>query len=573
MAVRATTLDLSDLDTFLEVHEQHLKNRTVVIPGSAVDGDELSTQFQLDIMLPFSGRQGPVRCNVLRVLPNGDTVAQVQEWPDAVWQWVENVFETIDRVRTHLLDSGEVIRPEDVPVAPPPVVQQVIVERPVAQPVAPTEDVVAPAEERRRTYGYELPDVLDREPLAAGTLTGRGLRDFLVDIALAETTGLLTVLLEDGTTRYGFWQDGGPVGWRTEPLREHETLGGLLLTAQKVTADQVAQALDIMDSEGCKQGEAFVRMGLLRAGQIPTVLKRQCEFLLQVVLREDAGSWAFFPAEDFPQRFAIPPVNVPQTLFNAMMQHSRNVTSDRLYAMLRPRLENRVRLRPTAEKIVRGFDWDAGELKFLDLIITDKPIRVRKLFSITPLTKAGTAGTIWAMNEMGFIDFGEGEQDQAQKLRRITAPIAKKLARVQEANVFDVLELHWICTGAEVETAWRKQRSRWDPTPLGNIPDELRAQLDAIANHLDKAKEALESVEARGVARRGLVGDEMVTQAVSGLAQRADGLLKERDKSGAIDAYQKALDLAPDDPGLLDGLARSKALMVVGEKPKPRPPV
>ena len=567
MAVRATTWDLSDLDVFLEQYETHLKNRTVVIPAEAVDGDELSTQFQLDIVLPFSGRQGPVRCNVLRVLPDGSTAAQVQEWPDAVWQWVENVFETIERVKQHLLDGGDVVLPGEVPE---PIIKEVYVDRPVAAPVETQVTEDAPVEERRRTFGYELPDVLDNEPLAMGSLEGRALRDFLVDASLAEHTGLLTIVQADGTTRYGFWQNGGPVGWRTEPLRESETLGGLLLSAQKVTQDQIDQAIDIMDSEGCKQGEAFVRMGLLRAGQIPLVLKRQCEFLLQVVLREHEGSWAFFPAAEFPQRFAIPPINVAQTLYNAMMQHSRNVTSDRLYAMLRPRLESRVRIRPVAEKVVRAFDFDDAEVKLLDLLITDKPMRVRKLFSITPLTKAGTAGTIWAMNEMGFIDFGEGAEDMAQKLRRITGPIQKKLSRIQEANVFDVLEVSWICTPDDVEKAWRKLRSRWDPEPLGEIPDELRAQLDQIAEHLDRAKATLDDAEQRAAARRSLVGDDMVAQAAAGLGKRGAALVAEKDKQGAIAAYLKALDLLPDDPGLAEGLETARGLMAVGQKNKPR---
>lgn len=569
MAVRATSWDLSDLDTFLREFETHIDNDTVVVPAAAIDGDELSVQFNLDLVLPFSGRHGPVRCNVLRVLPNGDTAAQVPEWPDEVAEAIEGVFTTIERVKQHLLDLGDVVLPGEV--------KEVIVERVVHAPsttAAPTEEAYEDgySDERRRTYGYEVPDVLESEPLAQGALTGRSLRDYLVEIALNQTTGLLTIVQEDGTQRYGFWVDGGPVGWRREPLDEEETLGGLLKKAEKVTEEHVQQALDIMDSEGCKQGEALVRMGLLRPGQIPVVLKRQCAFILQMVLRTNEGVWAFFPVTEFPQRFAIPPINVPEVLFRAMMNHAKNVTSEKLYTMLRPRLENFISVRPSARDALESFAWDEGESKLVQLFTQPDPLRIRKLFSITPMTKAGTAGTIWALNEMGFIDFGDVE-DPEQKLRRIRGPIMKKLEVIRAANLFDVLEVHWITTPAEITASHKKLKNRYDPVVFGDVPAELGEALGEIGSRLDAALEQLTESESRRAARIDLVGDELVADAAEALVKRGAAAVRERDKPLAIECFAKACDLVPDNDDYSAGLEGARAMLAVQAQSKKRRPV
>ncbi|HJN73288.1 MAG TPA: hypothetical protein QGF58_05065 [Myxococcota bacterium] len=567
MAVRATSWDLSDLDTFLREYEEHLDNDTVVVPADSIDGDELALQFNLDLVLPFRGRVGPVRCNVLRVLDNGDTAAQVPDWPDNVAEAVESVFQTIERVRQHLLDLGEVVLPGEV--------REVIVERVVPAPAvaAPTEEAVDDQYvARRRTYGYEIPDVLDQAPMAQGSLAGRGLRSFLVDIAVNQTTGLLTVIQEDGVQRYGFWVDGGPVGWRREPLDEEETLGGLLKKAEKVSDEHVQQALDIMDSEGCKQGEALVRMGLLTPGQIPAVLKRQCEFIFQMVLRTHDGVWAFFPVDQFPQRFAIPPVNVPEVLFRAMMNHARNVTSEKLYTMLRPRLENHISVRASARQILAGFAWDDQERKLLELVSQPQPLRVRKLFSITPMTKAGTAGTIWALNEMGFIDFGEGE-DLERKVRRIRGPILKKREKVQGANAFDVLEVHWIITTKGVEAAHKKLKNRYDPLVFGEVPSELTEALTTINARLATALEELGDAEARRSARSAIVGEELIAKAAVALAKKGEAAMRVKDKPLAIDCYAKAADLVPDEMKYRTGLDRARSMLAVRAQAKKRRPI
>jgi hypothetical protein len=575
MAVRAATLDLSQLELFLEEHRTKLSSGTVVVPPQ---DDELSAQFRLDLILPFRGRVGPIACQVIQRLPDGSTAAQIPEFSPAVAAGIESVFETIELVKQHLLDQGLVVLPGQAPIPP---VQPVVA--PVAAPLEDEdeddwEEVEEEVSEQlvdrpsARTFGYELPDLEDEQIAASGSLGSRAFRDFLVDVALNEETGLLSVLEADGTRRFGFWQKGGPVGWRREPLDVDETLGGLLRKARKLTDEEVEMSLDIMDEAGCRQGEALVRMGKLQPGQVGRVLSKQVEFLTQTVLRSREGSWVFHRVARHPERFAIAPVNVPEVLFRAMINHSRNVTSEKLYNMLRPRLEQRIGLRPTARDTVLRFTWEDNEQKLLNLVLSEPPLRVRKLFSITPLTKAHTAGTLWALNEMGFLSFDQSEEDEERKLRRVSGPILRKAEQVGEANDFDVLELHWICSAEDVEQAWKRQRGRFAAANFGQLPEPLTTALAAIEQRQDTVRELLSDDEARRRVRVELVGQAMVDGAVEELLQRARAAVEDHDRQLAMDALEKTLELQPGHEEAGELLAKARSMKVIAAQQKRKSP-
>ena len=71
-----------------------------------------------------------------------------------------------------------------------------------------------------------------------------------IRMASDKATGLMTFKRPDGQIRYGFWSQGGPVGFRTEPMDEGEVLGVLLYKAGQITKEQLRESLEIM-----KKGE------------------------------------------------------------------------------------------------------------------------------------------------------------------------------------------------------------------------------------------------------------------------------------------------------------------------------
>lgn len=559
MAQRYAKLDLSDLSAFVTTWTGSLEQGAVVIPADAVD-DELHATFKLDLALPFGRRAGPIECQVIQRMPDGSTAARIPDMPPAVGRTAKQVFRVIDQVRAYLLDTGSVVEPGSQEAVAAPVEPE---QAPVAQvaPAVVPRDAPPESLHEHRPDGYRLPSQVADQAEASGSLKDRSLRDFLVDAALNESTGLLTVVEPDGVKRFGFWMGGGPVGWRREPIRQEETLGGLLLRARKIDQDKLEQALDRMRETRVRLGSVLVDMGVIKAAQLGVVLRKQAEFILQLIFRSNEGVWAFHPCDGFPERFLIQPVNVPEVLFRAMVAHSKNINSERIYAGLRPSLNHHVKIRGSAEALLESFEWTKNETRFHTLLKTEP--RLRRVFSITPLTKAETLGSLWALNDLGFIQFGQDDtkrEDRSRMLRRISGPIQARAKLVASANAFDVLRLSWICCSPEVEAAYTKWSGRFARDRFPDLPDELDRALADIERATTDAYERLRDDDQRRQARLDLVGQTLIDDSAALLADKALELESERQWREAQRCWAQAVDLCPDREDWREKLHRLRAV-------------
>jgi hypothetical protein len=574
MAVRHASLDLSDFETFLKEAETSLASGAVLIPADRVDG-ELAATFKLDLLLPFVGRYGPLTGQVIQRMPDGSTAARL---PDAgkVQDAVDSVMAVVERMKTFLLERGDVVLPgQQVQLPYETIDENALVEDTVDESyddvvgdeddyeeVEEYEEVDEAAPQTGLRDGYALPEGMDKEPAHAGVLSDRSLRDTLVDLGANEATGVLTLIGDDGTKRFGFWVDGGPVGWRSDPLDIKQTVGGLLKKSGRLSEEQRLESIQVMQEKGCRQGEALVHMELITQGSLGPLLRKQAEFLLQSALRVREGMWAFHPVDAHIESFAIQPISVPHVLYRAMLGYSKNVSSENVYANLKRRLDARVGLLPTSEPVVGQFVWSDREERFLRLLRTEPHLRVRKIFSLTPMTKADTAGALWALEEMGLLDFGDVEDGVGadRRLARLSGPLLKKANAVGKANLFDVLEVHWICTNAEVKKAYAGLSKRWNRGVFGPVPDELGKALAAIESRLNEAHSKLADDESRRRYRSELIGADMVDKCAGFLAEKGDTFIFKDDRPMAVRCYQRAFELAPASPAYRDGLDKAEGM-------------
>ena len=252
---------------------------------------------------------------------------------------------------------------------------------------------------------------------------------------------------------------------------------------------------------------------------------------------------------------------MPEVLYRAMLDFSKNVSTEDVYAQLKTRLDSHISVLPTVEPLLARFDFNDREQRFLALLRSDPPLRVRKVFSLTPMTKADTAGTIWALEEMGMVSFGaESAQDSDARLRRLTGPLLKKSQSVAEANLFDVLEVHWICTPDELTKAFQSLSKRWDRGVFGKVPDQLTQALSRIEGRLTEARSTLSDADKRREYRQQLVGQQMVARCAAFMADKGAGYTEAEDRDMAIRCFQRAVELEPDNQAWRLGLEKAETL-------------
>jgi hypothetical protein len=422
----------------------------------------------------------------------------------------------------------------------------------------PGEAPVRSAPARNFTRGFAVPDLSARSPDHGGQMGDRSLRDLCLQLSVRRTTGLLTLRCADGRVRYGFWDKGGPVGFRTDPVQDGEVLGVLLHRANQITEAQLAQTLEIMKTRHCRQGEALMEMGVLTFPQLVQVLARQVEFVLQRVLAEPEGSWTFHDLAELPEKFLPPPLKVGNMLMRSLQGKAKDFRNEVLGEAHRPNLDRYVHVVEEMKPVLADIRFLGQEARFIE-VLQSNAWRLRELFGVSPLSRQSTAVMVWCLNELGLLRY-EAEQDRGRYLRQAEHLISKKKGQTQKSTYFDILEVHWICLPQEVEAAWERLRAEYDTSSWKELPLELRENLELIYRRIQEAYETLRSDHTRREYRKKVVEGFMITQSAELLGRKGEMAIMRHDRREALVCYAKAIELVPTEPSYKEGMQRSQAI-------------
>ena len=412
-----------------------------------------------------------------------------------------------------------------------------------------------PSRERR---GIGVPSVSGVPATLKGDLKDRSLRDALVELAVTHATGVLRIELPGEVVRTGFWRAGGPVAWRSEPSVPGEALGELLLRAGQITEDQHHAALASMGETGLRYGETLVEQGVFPTEQLGALLTRQAEYVLMQVMQPQRGDWSFFPLEDLGEEFPAPPVPVLSLLFRAYCGHARKMLPKNLKYGMRTLLPDLVFLRRDAIDPLRQVRFSREEASLLDHVVR-KPRTLEDLLEHGPQPFEVAAPALWALNELSLLEFKKPESE-ARVMERVAERLAAKHAQTERGTPFDVLELHWICLGQEVERSHRRLVVEYAKEAYGALPAEQERVRAAIASRIEAAAQALSDPERRRSARSSVIREEDITASAAMLARRGANAVSAGDRARALACFSKALELRPGTPEYINGLSRATEL-------------
>lgn len=574
MAVRRATRRWDDLGAFLSDWNGTLKAGALYLPAGSVDG-ELAPEVRLDLHLPLVGRVGPCKAQVVHRAPDGGAALQLPNLASEAGAKIEELLGIVATVKAHLVDSGELVPASATSdlqaevdalkeaLAAAQAEAQAAAAAPVAGVAAPSGPVVAPPPatlEKPAGRGIPVPQMEGVEPTLSGTLEGHELQDGLIAFATRRMTGLLTLTLADGRVRYGFWNKGGPVAFRTDPVQEQEVLGVLLYKAGQVTKEQVAESLERMKRTGQRQGEAFIDMGLMTFSQLIMVLGKQTEFVLSRVLAETAGTWTFHELESLPEQFLPPPVRVPSLIYRGLVKRARTMPASDLAAEHRDNIDRYIQLNEELLPIVQGdIQLDANERKLVDLMV-GQTWRMRELFSVSPVSRQATAAILYAFVQLGVIAF-ERKENRERYLRRVEELVQRKKRQLMNCTHFDVLEVHWISLPDEIRLGYERLVALYDPKQYDDLPTELSEGMVYIRSRFDESYELLRSDSRRREYRKTLIEPMMIAQSAELLGKKGEMAIMRKDRREGTLCFAKAMELVPNHPTYRDGLQRARTVV------------
>jgi hypothetical protein len=425
-----------------------------------------------------------------------------------------------------------------------------------AAPAAPA--AAAPQAAGARPRGFLIPDLRAVSPRLSGALGGLELQDALVTLAVDRATGLFTARGADGRVRTGFWDKGGPVGFRTDPMVETEVLGVLLLRAQQITEAQLRQSLELMRARGCRQGEAFIEMGVMSYPQLIMVLGKQVEYLFTQLLAMGEGTFTFHDLPALPEPFLPPGLRIPNLLFRRSSAKAKELRSEELAAHFKPNINAYVGLHPEARRLLHDVKLSEVERKLVS-IIDETNLRLREVFSVSPISRAATACMIYALDELKVLQYDGGES-RAGYLARAAEVIAKKKRQLARCTEFDVLEVHWISLQDEIDAAVAKVTAEYAPSAFKDLPAELMEDLVKINERIRHATAVLKDGPKRREYRKSILEAFMIEQSAELLGRKGEMAIMRHDRREAVACFAKAQELDPRNPEYAEGLARSQAI-------------
>lgn len=584
MAQRQATRRYPDTLGFLRDWRDQLSMSAMLFPPGALD--DPAPELKVDLVLPGGARVGPIVVQLINTFADGSTAFRVVDLPKTVQDAGAAAEAEKDRWQAYLLSTGELsvvkrggaksgatdsATDSATGAAGPAGARAAAEAATLRDRVLRLEAEVrharalatssggsgAPTNDTYRERGLPVPDVGDEPPWASGKLGDLSLRTVFMRLSVEKPTGLLTLSMPDGRTRWVFIQKGGPVGFRSDPLDEQEVLGVLLYKAGSLTKEQLAESLALMETRGIRQGDALIELGVFTFAQLVLVLQKQCEFVMVRMFAEKTGTWTFHALDDLPERFIAPPLRVAAHLFRVLRTRSKTIPADEMAGFLRPRLEQYIYIKAGVERTLEEMRLTADEQAFLK-ILGSTSFRLRELPSVSNMSRGQTGSMIWCLTELGLIEF-RAEGTTARSDEKIAGMLHSRKQTLEKGSYFDQLECHWMGTSADVEKAWRMFNIEFPADNPGKYGAKHEPDVRRIIEGVRKAYDVLSNEAKRREYRATKIERVMVEQSAMMLAGKGDMAIMKDAIAEAYDCFSKAAELMPNVGEYRLGLERAKA--------------
>ena len=581
MATRRATRSFESTQAFLDAYESDLINRSLSLPENSYRGKEIANSIKLDIVVPDYDRIGPIPATVVFRAPDGSVAVQLEELPDQIATVYEDIKKNRFGAVQPFIESGLVVLAsefealqaqfqelqQDIPNQIQAAVQNALSELKAQHEIELKElrselanrPMGGGGQDRPFTRGLIIPPTENLTPSETASIEKGEYIDFLMKISSGFKTGLLVI--QDGPqTRYGYFEKGSPMGWRSEPLIQDEVLGMLLLQAKQINEEQVGDSLRIMEEKQIRQGEAFMEMKLITYPQLIMILGKQVEFIFDRTLNMKTGMALFYELESLPETFIVPKVSLGSVLYKRRYAESRKLSFDELGRITAAHINHYVYFTENALQFVETMGLSKDEAKLARIIAT-KPYRLREIFSISTMSRSKTSSFFYAFDSFGLLEYSEtegGVRSKEQFVERV-----RNMVRVlQRGSLFDILEVHWICLPNEVEKAYQNKKSEFSDERLGTLKNEFASDIDQIRSQVEKAYQMLKADSSRREYRLKVIERDLIINSAELLSKKGEMAIMRYDKREACACFSKALELIPNKSEYRDGLRRATVINV-----------
>ncbi len=411
------------------------------------------------------------------------------------------------------------------------------------------------------------------EVLSRGTLSSVDVPVLLKDLAFHKTTACLN-LRSERLMKVLFFQDGEIVFAVSNQMRE--TLGRHLLGRGQIDEDAYRRGLEAMRVEGKKMGEFLVQEELLAAGAVYDAVRQNVVDKILDVFTWGQGDFRLSPFKDPPAALPGQPLDVNRVLWDGV----RSVFPfERVSTSLNPFLELNLLPQGDLFELATEVPLEKEDLQFLRML---RRLKGRPLGSVLKEVQGEREVRFlyylllrgYLTLSRGLWDGTDGREFDPTDLERIRRA-RRQLEALRARNYFQVLEVPLNASDEKVREAYFQRAKDVHPDMLGPAdPPELKHLHGETFHVIQAAYDALKTEPRRKEYLRFIqegieetVADGSKILEAESLFQEGRMQLKRRNWDGAAQAFQKALELNPDEGEYLLDLGVAKMRQAAAGRP------
>jgi hypothetical protein len=431
---------------------------------------------------------------------------------------IDRSLHEIIRETERLLTAESTAEVRDEAEAPFVGLDSVDVEAYLEHPAVVTDgmDVGIPDEADVHGSEEEAAEAVEEAPAApepgSGNLRDRPLWEVLVGIHARRATGEL--IARRGDTERRFCTSEGEIVLASSSATE-DRLIEILYREGRLTAQQYAQAAELVDKSGRRAGAILVEKGIIPIRELFPLVRHHYETLLYDTLTWREGAWSFVPGEVQTKERILLDVPTPALLLEGIRSRMTVAEAEAITPMdARP-----VRTDGGLGRL-GGMGLNNHELELL--AACDGTVEVAALAARYRVQKEDLLPLLAGLCVLGWLqksteeaanavagsgvpaplsDDEEGpfaDGDAVQDCEALRARLEAKVEQVEEGSYFDLLEISPRSSGYEIRKAYRRLRGAFavERFAVAQLAD-LRSQAEMLLLVLDEAYEILRDPEMR----------------------------------------------------------------------------
>lgn len=380
----------------------------------------------------------------------------------------------------------------------------------------------------------------------------------MIKLSERNASGMLVIQCPEVTTKF-YFRGGNIVRLVRDPPDPKQRFGQLLVASSQVSKLELEAALKDAEQQKLPIGQALVKRHAIPSSGIGKILREQQQIGILEQAKAEKGAFAFYERVRPPKGPPMPPANPLRIIFRGKVDEYRMRLQAQMEKADAPYLDLYLFPAENAPEDMSTVGLDDNEIRFWNLVVTGG-YNLRDVYNVSPLSRRATHGLIFALLEMGFVEY-QPEMKPELRAKMMQKILRRKEAQIGKANAFGVLEIHWISHEQEVKEAYQVKKKEYDCSKISHLlSDKLNKVSEAILKHIEEAYKELSTHDGRQRVRRESIESNQIQFHADLLMQQGDMAVFKNDRREAEDRFSHVLEITPGNRDAQQKLQQIKNL-------------